>query len=136
MNRVEQIIARYASAEGIRLGVAPEFPSAQLREDLKETLQQNRLYFNILFGGLIGIMIVIVVLLALFIREPQVAAGILAVSGVSLPYLIRMLLHMWQMKIQAETLIVLSTHLEPTMMRSIVKVLSQGLALKPLPQKK
>jgi hypothetical protein len=132
VNRVERLLARYASGEGVRLGVVPEFPAGQLREDLKDVLRRNGVYFNVLFGLLLCMVVVVAVLLIAFIREPQVAAGILAVSGISLPFLIRLLLRMWQVKTQAETLMVLAAHLEPSVMRSIVRALSQALSPKAL----
>jgi hypothetical protein len=54
-----------------------------------------------------------VTLLSFFIRQPQLAVGLVGVSGVSLPFVIRLLLQMWQAKIQAEALITMSTHLDP-----------------------
>ena len=133
MNRVERIVARYAGGESIKMGVVAEFPSQRLQEDLNEILRQNRTYFNLLFGLLVGIALLILALLFAFIREPQVAAGILAAGGISLPLLIRQMFLLWQAKTQGEVLIRMSTSLEPAMMRTVVKVLAQGLAIKGLP---
>ena len=130
MSRVDRIVARYAHGESVRMGVAKEFPAAQLQEDLKGVLRQNRVYFNVLFGLLVAMTLLVMALLGFFIREQQVAAGLLAVSGISLPFLIRLLVQMWQAKTQAELLITMSTHLEPAMMRSIVKALAQGMNVK------
>jgi hypothetical protein len=130
MNSVDRIVARYAYGESVKLGTLREFPSEQLQRDLKEVLRQNRIYFNVLFGSLVGLLILIVTLLSFFIRQPQLAVGLLGVSGVSLPFVIRLLLQMWQAKIQAEALITMSTHLDPATMRSVVKALAQGMTIK------
>jgi len=131
MNTVDRIVARYAYGESVHLGAVAGFPSAALQRDLKQVLRQNRVYFNILYGALVGVMILIVALLVFYVHQPSVAAGILGVSGVSLPFVIRVMLQMWQAKTQAEALIVMSTHLDAATMRSVVKALAQGINSKP-----
>jgi hypothetical protein len=75
-------------------------------------------------------MILIVVLLIFFIRQPQAAAGLLGVSGISLPFVVRLMLQMWQAKTQAEALITISTHVDPATMRLVAKALAQGMTVK------
>jgi len=133
MNTVDRIVARYAYGESVHLGAVRDFPSAELQRDLNQVLRQNRVYFNILYGALLGVMILIVALLIFYVRQPPIAAGILGVSGVSLPFVIRVMLQMWQAKTQAEALIVMSTHLDAATMRSVVKALAQGINIKTPP---
>ena len=130
MTRVDRILARYAAEDSITLGAAKEFPSKRLEADLREVVRQNRTYFNALFGALLTLMVLIIVLVVVFIREPQTAAGILAASGISLPFVIRLLVQLWQAKTQAEALITLSAHLDATTLRVVVKALAQGANIK------
>lgn len=127
MTNVDKVIARYAYGESVKMGVVPDFPSAQLRNDLKAVVRSNRIYFNVLFGSLVAVMILILVLVAYFVREPKSAAAVIAASGVSLPFVLRLLVQLWQAKVQSEALITLSTHLEPALMRGVVKAFAQGM---------
>jgi len=119
------VLQRYAGA-GPKLG-ADMFPAEALRKDLDALIRRNGKYFAVTFGILVIMLVLALLLLALNLTQPARAAAVLAASGVSIPFLLRMMLRMWETKTNSEALLALATTLDPKTLQSIVKVLSQPM---------
>ena len=52
----------------------------------------------------------------------------LAASGISIPFLLRTMLRMWETKTNSEALLALATTLDSNVVRSVIKVFSRSLA--------
>lgn len=123
MNDLRPILRRFAAGSPTLGGET--FPTDELRKELGMLRRNNDKYFNVTFAILVLLLILIVLLLARFLSEPGKAAAVLAVSGISIPFLLRTMVRMWETKTNTEVLIQLSTALDGDTVRSIVKVLSE-----------
>lgn len=123
MNDLTSVLRLFA-AGGPSLG-NQAFPTEALRKELGVLIRNNSKYFTVTFGILVLLLILIVFLLAIFLSEPGKAVAVLAASGISIPFLLRTMLRMWETKTNTEVLIQLATVLDGDTVRSIVKVLSE-----------
>jgi hypothetical protein len=123
MSELRSVLRRYTVGSP-RLGSRP-FPAEALRKDLGVLVRNNSQYFRVTFGLLVVLLLLVAFLLAKFLNEPAKAGAVLAVSGISIPYLLRTMLRMWETKTNTEVLIQLATALDGETLHSIVKVLSE-----------
>ena len=125
MNTLDAVLQHY-TAMGPQLG-AKSFSAADLRRDLAALTQSNGRYFAIIFAVFLVLLLLAVLLLARYLGEPAKAGAVLAASGLSIPFLLRTMLRMWEVKTNTEALMHLAATLEGDTLRSVVKVFAESV---------
>jgi len=131
MERLAVLLSRYVTTTP-KMGEATSFPVDALQQDLRNLLRANAIYFKIVFTLLVSLLLVSIGLLAYYLNEPTKAFAVIAGTGISIPYLLRTMLRMWETKTYAEALIAMTTSMETGMVRTVVKTLTQMLSKKRL----
>jgi hypothetical protein len=127
MKTLRAVLAKYA-ADSPRFGPAQEFPIEALRTDQKAASASNGRYFAIVVGMLVVLFAAAILLVATSINEPARAAAVLAATGISIPWIIKMMKDLWMVKVYSDSLLALASTLEPDAVQSVIQVLSSYLA--------
>lgn len=125
MTDFAQLIAQYAQFAP-KLGPAESFPAEALRSDLKILIRKNGRYFLIIFILLVILLLACIAVLGRYYNEPAKAVALLGASGISIPFVLRMMLRMWESKVKSEALLLLATALDEQSLRAVVLTLARG----------
>lgn len=131
MVKLNALLARYVATPP-KMGPAAPFPADALRRDLESLLRSNSIYFTVIFTLLVILLLLSVGLLAYYLDQPGKAAAVIAATGISIPYLLRTMLRMWETKTHAEALLAMAATMEAGMLRTVVTTLSRTLMTKRL----
>jgi hypothetical protein len=126
MSDLRTALDRFVSA-GPAMGPAPA-EVQQLRDDLAAIIRRNTRFFLVPFLGYAVLLVLVVVGFVVWRSEPVKVGAILAVAGVSIPFLIRGMQSMWSTKVQSEMLLALASTLDPGVLGAIAKTLLKNLA--------
>jgi hypothetical protein len=74
---------------------------------------------------LVALLILVIVLVALSVREPQKAVALLVGSTAVTFFLFRTMLRAWEVKSKSDALLVLASSLDEKVLRSVVLALAQ-----------
>jgi hypothetical protein len=120
-----KLIAQYAQSAPT-LGPAKSFPAEALRTDLKSLIQKAGRYFLVIFILLVILLLACIAVLGQYYNDPAKAVALLAASGISIPFLLRMMLRMWESKVKSEAMLLLATSLNGESLRAVVLTLARG----------
>lgn len=129
MNPFEAALAHFVGT-GPVMGQQQPIDIDRFRRDLNAVASRNAKLIFLPFGATLFLFVLAVLGFVLYRSDPLKVSAVLGVAGVSIPLLIRLMVNLWSLKVQSDTLLVLASTLDREIMLSIAKTILKNMTAK------